>query len=117
LIIYAVGENLIERGFGFCLRGAWEFDKWRDSFIVVIANSLCTCGVSSVHQKGTCLVRSSSAMMMITISKQRLPDVRKRGKTFINHEHLLNRSSALLTRLLSSPAKSVNGNCVMNYER
>lgn len=68
-------------------------------------NLLCTCGNSSARRKGTCLVRSSAKMMMmITISKQRLPDIRKRGKTFINHEHLLNRSRLLFcasTRLQS----------------
>jgi hypothetical protein len=52
LIIYAVGKNLIKHGFQFCSSftakyvGAWQV--FRDSFVVLISNSLRTCGISSV---------------------------------------------------------------------
>lgn len=116
LIIYAVGENLIERGFGFCLHGAWEFDKCPNEF-----PSLLWLAIRYAHVEIQVLENvwcGRRRVMMISRSTQTTSRHSRptEKKTFINHEHLLNRSP-LLFCASGSPAKSVNGNCVMNYER
>lgn len=94
LIIYAVGENLIERGFGFCLHGAWESDKclnllrcydWQ--FVMHMWKFKC----SSKGNMSSAVVGDDDDNHKQTATSRHF----RTRITFINHEHLLNRSPLL----------------------
>lgn len=121
-IIYAAGKSLIKHGFGcVCIV--------RGSLQVLETSRLFSYAIRQAH------VEYSSVQMFKGVNvwcgrsddddnqKQTATSrLLKREKTFINRKHSLNRSLLLFSALLDDSKRltvlqSVNGNCVMNYER